>query len=244
MMRRILDLDRDMLAAHPTPRLRVIASSGSAIGDELAARILDHFGPVLYNLYGSTEVAVATIATPDDMMVEPGTAGRVALGVTVEILDGDGTPVPPGEIGRVFVGSGVRFDGYTGGGDKERVRGLISSGDMGRIRDGLLFLEGRDDDMVVTGGENVFPNEVEDLLRRHEAIADAAVVGVADVEFGHVLAAFVVRRNGHKLAAATVKAHVRDHLARHKVPRTVTFVDELPRNPTGKLIRRALVEPT
>jgi fatty-acyl-CoA synthase len=98
--------------------------------------------------------------------------------------------------------------------------------------------------MIVAGGENVFPNEVEDLLRRHEAIADAAVVGVADEEFGQVLAAFVVRRKGRKLAAATVKAHVRDHLARYKVPRTVTFVDELPRNPTGKLLRRKLVEPS
>ena len=238
MLARMLALDPAVLAAHETPELRVIASSGSAIGGDLVTRTLDHFGPVLYNLYGSTEVAVATIADPDDLRRHPTTAGRVALGVELSILDADGVPVAPGDVGRIFVGSGSSFDGYTNGGDKERIRGMLSSGDMGRLDGGLLFVEGRDDDMIVSGGENVFPAEVEELLKGHPAIGDAAVVGVDDDEFGQVLKAVIVRTGD--LSKRDVKQHVKANLARHKVPRTVEFVEELPRNATGKLLRRDL----
>ncbi|HEY5663522.1 MAG TPA: AMP-binding protein [Ilumatobacter sp.] len=240
MLARILALPADRLTAWPTPRLEVIASSGSAIGPKLVVDVLDHFGPVLYNLYGSTEVAIATIADPADLRRAPGTAGRVAFGVRVEIVDKRGDPVPDGATGRVFVGGVMRFDGYTNGDDKERIRGLLSSGDMGFFRDGLLFVEGRDDDMIVSGGENVFPHEVEDLLAHHPAVAEVAVVGVPDDEFGQALAAFVVRTPGARLTDQQVRDHVKRNLARHKVPRTVAFVDELPRNTTGKLLRSRL----
>jgi fatty-acyl-CoA synthase len=242
MLSRILGLDPAVLVSAPTTDLRVIASSGSALGGRLATATLDRFGPVLYNLYGSTEVAVATIATPSDLREAPATAGRVAFGVRVEILDERGAVVPDGTVGRVFVGGSMRFDGYTTGESKEERRGLLSTGDLGCFRDGLLFVEGREDDMIVSGGENVFPGEVEELLSHHPCVADVAVVGVADDEFGQVLAAFVVRRGGAKLSADDVRAHVRDHLARHKVPRRVEFVDELPRNTTGKILRRSLVD--
>ncbi len=242
MLSRILGLDPEVLVSAPTRDLRVIASSGSALGSKLATATLDRFGPVLYNLYGSTEVAVATIATPADLLEAPATAGRVALGVRVEILDPHGSTVPDRTVGRVFVGGSMRFDGYTTGGTKEECRGLLSSGDLGYFRDGLLFVEGREDDMIVSGGENVFPGEVEELLSHHDSVAEVAVVGVPDEEFGQVLAAFVVRRPGAKLTADAVRAHVRDNLARHKVPRRVEFLDELPRNTTGKVLRRALAE--
>jgi fatty-acyl-CoA synthase len=242
MLSRILGVETDVLQAHRPDALRVIASSGSAIGSGLVTRVLDHFGPVLYNLYGSTEVAVATIATPDDLRAEPATAGRVALGVHVEILDVHGRALPEGEVGRIFVGSAMRFDGYTDGGDKERIRSMLSSGDMGHFESGLLFIDGRDDDMIVSGGENVFPGEVEELLRTHPAVADAAVVGVDDEEFGQVLATFVVLEADVRLTVAEVRSHVREQLARHKVPRTVEFVVELPRNTTGKLLRGQLVD--
>lgn len=240
MLARMLAVSPDVLSAHPTPDLRVIASSGSALGSQLTTDTLDQFGPVLYNLYGSTEVAVATIATPEDLRLAPSTAGRVALGVRVEIVDESGRPVPEGTAGRVFVGGSMRFDGYTDGGTKEELDGLLSSGDVGYFSDGLLFIEGRDDDMIVSGGENVFPSEVEDVLHQHEFVAEAAVVGVPDDEFGQALAAFVVRTPGASLTEQQVRTVVRDQLARHKVPRTVTFVDELPRNTTGKLLRRSL----
>ena len=240
MLARILALSPEILVQSPTPGLRVIASSGSAPGSRLVEEALNRFGPVLYNLYGSTEVAVATIATPADLRRAPSTAGRVAFGVRVEILDAAGQPVAEGAVGRVFVGGAMRFDGYTTGGGKEKVRGLLSSGDLGHFEDGLLFVEGREDDMIVSGGENVFPAEVEELLSRHPGIAEAAVVGVPDNEFGQVLAAFVVCRHGATLTVEEVRNHVRTHLARYKVPRQVKFLDELPRNPTGKVLRRVL----
>ena len=149
--------------------------------------------------------------------------------------------VPEGAIGRIFVGSDAHFDGYTSGGTKEVQRGMMSSGDLGHFEDGLLFVDGRDDDMVISGGENLFPGEVEELLLHHPQIADVAVVGVPDEEFGQVLAAFVVRRSTD-LDEAAVRTYVRDNLARFKVPKTVEFLDEIPRNPSGKILRRVLVQ--
>jgi len=241
MLARIVALPPEVLVSAPTPDLRVIASSGSALGSKLATDVLQRFGPVLYNLYGSTEVAVASIATPADLIAAPATAGRVAFGVRVEILDKDGKPVPAGTVGRIFVGGSMRFDGYTTGGGKEEQRGLLSSGDLGSFRDGLLFVEGREDDMIVSGGENVYPGEVEELLSHHPSVADVAVVGIEDDEFGQALAAFVVAKD-KDLSVDGVRAHVRNHLARHKVPRRVVFVDALPRNTTGKVLRRTLIE--
>ena len=242
MLSRILALPPEVLVSAPTTHLRVIASSGSALGSKLAASVLDRFGLVLYNIYGSTEVAIATVATPSEIRAAPATAGRRAFGVRVEILDERGEPLPQGSVGRVFVGGSMRFEGYTTGGGKEEIRGLLSSGDLGYFKDGLLFVEGREDDMIVSGGENVFPIEVEELLSHHPAIADVAVVGVTDAEFGQALAAFVVPVDDAALGIEEVRAHVREHLARHKVPRQVVFVDELPRNATGKIIRRDLVQ--
>ena len=242
MLTRMLALPPDVAEQAAMPKLRVIASSGSSLGPVLAAAVLQRFGPVLYNLYGSTEVAVATIATPSDLLIAPGTAGRVAFGVRVEILDQRGAPLPDGSTGRVFVGGAMRFDGYTSGGGKEQLRGLLCSGDMGHFHDGLLFVEGREDDMIVSGGENVFPGEVEDLLANLRGVAEVAVVGVADDEFGQVLAAFVVKRRGARLDSADVRAHVRSRLAKYKVPRQVTFVEELPRNASGKVLRRTLAD--
>lgn len=241
MLQRILALGGETIARYDTSSLRYIASSGSALSSAVVTETLQRFGPILFNVYGSTEVSLATIATPDDLLDAPSTAGRRLGGATVRILDDTGQPVPVGETGRIFVGSGSRFEGYTGGTTKESVDGLLSSGDVGHFdADGLLYIDGRDDDMIVSGGENVFPAEVEDLLSSHPAVAEAAVVGVPDEEFGQRLKAFVVRRPGHTLTAAEVKAHVRGQLARYKVPGQVQFVRALPRTATGKLRRTDL----
>jgi fatty-acyl-CoA synthase len=243
MLRRILALDPQVLDAVDTSSLRIIAVSGSALGGQLATGLAERFGPVVYNTYGSTEVAVASIATPADLRRHPTTVGRVADSVRVEILDGEGRQVPTGASGRIFVGNGARFEGYTDGGNKEQRNGLLSSGDVGHLdADGYLFVDGRDDDMIVSGGENVFPIEVEELLGRHPAIAEAAVVGVPDERFGQALVAFVVLRDGVSLTNEDLRAVVREQLARHKVPREVVFVDELPRNTTGKVLRQTLIE--
>jgi fatty-acyl-CoA synthase len=204
---------------------------------------MNAFGPVVYNLYGSTEIAYATIATPEDLKDEPGTAGKVVRGSIVKLFDEDGKEVPAGESGRIFVGNFSQFEGYTGGGNKDMLEGLMASGDVGHFdSEGRLFVDGRDDEMIVSGGENVFPAEVEELLGAHESIREAAAIGVDDEKFGQRLKAFVVLTDGANLSEDDVKGYVKENLANYKVPREVVFLDELPRNPTGKVLKRELAE--
>ncbi|MDQ1396302.1 MAG: hypothetical protein QOG64_1561 [Acidimicrobiaceae bacterium] len=244
MLQRIMALPGDVRRRYDTSSLRVVALSGSALSGDLAKRFMDEFGDVIYNLYGSTEVAWASIATPEDLRAAPGTAGRAPRGTILRILDEQGHEVPAGETGRIFVGNEMLFEGYTGGaGSKEVIDGLMSTGDVGHLdREGRLFIEGRDDDMIVSGGENVFPQEVEELIGGHEAVADCAVVGVDDETYGQRLKAFVVLRPGASLSEEQIKDFVKQHLARFKVPREVVFLDELPRNPAGKILKRELKE--
>jgi fatty-acyl-CoA synthase len=241
MLKRVLALGADEIAAHDLSALKIIASSGSQLEAALAIRTMDAFGDVLYNLYGSTECAYATIATPEDLRAAPGSVGKAPFGTSVHILDLDGAELPRGETGRIFIDSPAQFGGYTDGRNKEIVRGMMSSGDLGHLdSDGRLWVEGRDDDMIVSGGENVFPQEVEELLIGHPEVADVAVVGVDDEEFGKALRAYVVRGPGAAVTEDDVRQYVKENLARYKVPRTVVFLDELPRNPTGKVLKRLL----
>ena len=242
MLQRIVSL----LEQHPdrwdTSSLRIVFASGSQLEAELVRRGQRTLGHVLYNFYGSTEAAWATFATPEDLRAAPGTAGRPPYGTIVRLYDTEGRPVSgPGAVGRIFVGNGFQFDGYTGGGSKEIIDGLMSTGDVGHFDDaGRLFVDGRDDDMIVSGGENLFPGEIEELLITHSAIEEAAVIGVEDPEFGQRLAAFVVLRPDEALGEDEVKEFVKANLARYKVPRDVHFLAELPRNPTGKVLKREL----
>ncbi|MQY23059.1 acyl-CoA synthetase [Nocardia macrotermitis] len=243
MLARLTELDPSAFARKDLSALRIVFVAGSQLGADLCRRATGIFGPVVYNLYGSTEVAYATVATPRDLAAEPGCVGKPVLGAVVKILDDAGREVPRGETGRIFVGNAIQFEGYTGGGGKERVRGLMSSGDVGHFDcAGRLFIDGRDDDMIISGGENVFPGEVEELLNTHDAIREAAVIGVPDDAFGARLKAFVVIDPKAELTEDEVKSHVRASLARYKVPREVVFLTELPRNPTGKVLKRVLQE--
>jgi fatty-acyl-CoA synthase len=243
MMQRILELGPDVCKAHDTSSLRAVYASGSALPGELALRWMDTFGDNLYNFYGSTEAATTSIALPEDLRSAPGTAGRPPRGTVVKIIDQDGKEVSPGTTGRIFVANSTQFEGYTGGGNKQIIDGLMSIGDLGYFdEDGRLFVEGRDDDMIVSGGENVFPREVEDLLADQPQVAEAAVIGVEDEKFGQRLRAFVVLMPDEQLDEATIKELVKNRLARHKVPRDVVYLDELPRNPTGKVLKRVLRE--
>ncbi len=245
MLRRMVDLGEEAVKKRDLSALRIIFVSGSALGAGLARRAMETFGPVIYNLYGSTEIAYATIATPEDLEADPSSVGKVVRGSVVKIFDEDDQEVPTGTSGRIFVGNISQFEGYTGGGTKDAVQGLMSSGDVGHFdKEGHLFIDGRDDEMIVSGGENVFPAEVEELLAGHESIEEAAAIGVEDEKLGQRLKAFVVLRDGVELSEDEVKEYVRENLARYKVPREVVFVDELPRNPTGKVIKRELEEQT
>jgi acyl-CoA synthetase (AMP-forming)/AMP-acid ligase II/carbon monoxide dehydrogenase subunit G len=243
MMQRILELPEETREKYDVSSLKAVAASGSALPGDLAINWMDAFGDTLYNLYGSTEVAWASIATPADMRAAPGTAGRPPRGTVVKLYDEKGVEVSPGQTGRIFVGNEMLFEGYTGGGSKDVIDGLMATGDVGRFDEaGRLFVEGRDDEMIVSGGENVFPKEVEDLLSRHDAVADAAAIGVEDKDFGQRLRAFVVLENGKKASEDELKGYVKQNLARYKVPREIVFLDELPRNATGKVLKRELKE--
>ncbi|MFI5028346.1 MAG: acyl-CoA synthetase [Solirubrobacterales bacterium] len=241
MIQRILRLPEERLARYDLSSLRITSLSGSALPGELALEWMDRFGDCVYNLYGSTEVAYATVATPADLRIAPGTAGRPPRGTILRLYDEDGLEVSRGQIGRIFVGNEMSFEGYTGGGGKQVIDGLLSSGDVGHLdAEGRLFIDGRDDEMIVSGGENVFPREVEDLLADHEAVVEVAVIGVDDDSFGQRLKAFVVVAEGVEVSEEELKAHVKANLAAFKTPREVAFVDELPRNATGKVLKREL----
>jgi fatty-acyl-CoA synthase len=243
MLSRMLDALEKMDKRPDLSSLRIIFVSGSALPPDLAERTLKEIGPVLYNMYGSTEIAFATIAEPKHLQKNPSTAGPVVKGVKVKIFDDNGKELPQGEVGRIFVGSSFPFEGYTGGGNKQIINGMLSSGDVGYFdENGLLFISGRDDEMIVSGGENVFPAEVEDCISSLPDVVEATAIGVEDKEWGHRLKAFVVKKEGSDLDEDTIKKHVRDQLAKYKVPREVVFLDELPRNPTGKILKRELRE--
>ncbi len=241
MLSRMLDALEEMDNRPDLSSLRIIFVSGSALGADVAERALKDFGPVVYNMYGSTEIAFATIAEPKHLEFNSSTAGPVVKGVKVKIYDDNGKELPQGEVGRIFVGTTFPFEGYTGGGGKQIINGLLSSGDVGYFDErGLLYISGRDDEMIVSGGENVFPAEVEDLISGHPDVVEATALGVEDKEWGHRLRAFVVKKQDADLDEDTVKHYVRDHLAKYKVPREVIFLDELPRNQTGKILKREL----
>jgi acyl-CoA synthetase (AMP-forming)/AMP-acid ligase II/uncharacterized membrane protein len=242
MIQRIMQLPEETRTKYDLSSLRSIPLSGSALPGELAIQFMNEFGDVLYNLYGSTEVAWASIATPEDLRDAPGTAGAPPRGTILRIYDENGKELPQGETGRIFVGNEMLFEGYTGGGNKDVIDGLMSSGDVGHLDDkGRLHVSGRDDDMIVSGGENVFPREVEDLISNMKGVDEVAVIGVDDEEFGQRLKAFVVKK-GSGPSEDEIKQKVKSDLARYKVPREVEFLDELPRNATGKVLKKELKE--
>ena len=236
MLQKLLEADP---SKYDLSSLRVIASSGSALPGDLVERTLKAFGPVLYNLYGSTEVAYVAVATPEDLAADPRTAGKAPLGVTIRVVDDKGKDVPPGEPGLIFAGSNMSFEGYTDGSDKDRLDGLLATGDLGTLSaDGLLTVLGRDDDMVVIGGENVYVSQVEEALLAHSAVREAAVVGVEDPSYGTKLVAHVVLDK--PTDDKDLQDWVRSKVARFAVPREVVVHDELPRNTTGKIVKKDL----
>ncbi len=245
MIQRMLGLDQEVRDRYDLARVKVVAASGSALPGDLATTWMDEFGDNLYNIYGSTEVAWASVATPQDLREAPSSAGRPPHATVVRILDEDDREVPHGRSGRIFVGNGLLFEGYTGGGHKDVVDGLMSSGDVGRFGDdGRLYVEGRDDEMIVSGGENVFPQEVEGCLTDHVDVVEAAAVGVDDEDFGTRLRAYVVLRDGASTREDDLKDWVKQNLARYKVPREIVVLDDLPRNATGKILKKDLAGET
>ncbi|MEB3020256.1 acyl-CoA ligase FadD12 [[Mycobacterium] crassicus] len=244
MFDRIMALPDEVRSQYPCSALRFATASGSRMRPDVVTAFMDTFGEVIYNNYNATEAGMIALATPADLRYSPDTAGRPAPGTEIRILDADFAEVPTGETGQIFVRNSSQFDGYTGGDSKMFHDGFMASGDVGYFDDtGRLFVVGRDDEMIVSGGENVYPIETEKALANHAAVAEAAVIGVDDADYGQRLVAFVVLEPGAGTAVVTpneLKQHVRDNLAGYKVPRAITIVESLPRNNTGKVLRREL----
>jgi acyl-CoA synthetase (AMP-forming)/AMP-acid ligase II len=241
MFDRIMDLPENVLNRYDGRTLRFAAASGSRMRPDVVTAFMDRFGDIIYNNYNATEAGMIATATPADLRAAPDTAGKPAEGTEIRILDAEFRQVPTGEVGTIYVRNSTQFDGYTSGSNKNFHEGFMSSGDVGYLDEaGRLFVVGRDDEMIVSGGENVYPIEVEKVLAGHADVAEAAVIGVDDEQYGQRLVAFV-RVSG----AATpddLKAYVRENLANYKVPREITVLAELPRNSTGKIDRRQLQE--
>ncbi|BCI50955.1 acyl-CoA synthetase [Mycolicibacterium litorale] len=241
MFDRIMELPDEVRARYSGRSLRFAAASGSRMRPDVVTAFMDQFGDVIYNNYNATEAGMIATATPTDLRAAPDTAGKPAEGTEIRILDPEFRELPPGETGSIFVRNSTQFDGYTSGSTKDFHDGFMSSGDVGYLDEaGRLFVVGRDDEMIVSGGENVYPIEVEKTLTAHPAVAEAAVIGVDDEQYGQRLAAFVVLTTGASVTPEELKLHVRENLANYKVPRDITVLDELPRNSTGKILRRDL----
>jgi len=241
MFDRIMELPAEVRARYSGRSLRFAAASGSRMRPDVVINFMDQFGDVIYNNYNATEAGMIATATPQDLRAAPDTAGKPAEGTEIRILDTDLREVPTGEVGSIYVHNSTQFDGYTSGNTKDFHEGFMSSGDVGYLDDaGRLFVVGRDDEMIVSGGENVYPIEVEKTLAAHPDVAEASVIGVDDEQFGQRLAGFVVLNPGASVAPDDLKQHVRDNLANYKVPRDITVLDEMPRNNTGKIVRREL----
>jgi fatty-acyl-CoA synthase len=246
MLHRVLSLGDGVIAKHNTRSLRAIFSGGAPLPGPLAIETMDVFGDVLFNFYGATEVGIVTLAKPVDLRAAPGTIGPVTPGNEIRLLDDEGREVAPGKVGELWVRNKTLVEGYhhdRKATDESLKGGFFSVGDLARRdRDGRYFIEGRKRDMVISAGVNVYPAEVESVLEQHPAVAEVAVVGVEDPEWGERVRAFVALRPGVDADDAELKAWTKERLAGPKVPRDFVFLEALPRNPTGKVLKRELRE--
>ncbi|TPG29609.1 acyl-CoA ligase FadD12 [Mycolicibacterium hodleri] len=243
MFDRIMALPNDVLSRYSGRSLRFAAASGSRMRPDVVTAFMDRFGDVIYNNYNATEAGMIATATPADLRAAPDTAGRPAEGTDIRILDATRREVPTGDVGTIFVRNSTQFDGYTSGATKDFDDDYMSSGDVGYIdATGRLFVVGRDDEMIVSGGENVYPIEVEKTLASHPEVTESFVLGADDEQYGQRLVAFVVLGDGAAATPDILKDHVRVNLANYKVPRNITVLADLPRGSTGKILRRDLQE--
>ena len=230
---------------YDTSRLEFIVSSGNALTPHLVEQTIERFGPILCNVYGSTELTLATVASAEELAADPTVSGEVAIGTVLKILDEDGNEVPTGTPGQIYLRNSTTLTGYTNPTIPiDQAQGLVRIGDQGYLDEhGQLRVLGRIDDMIIVGGENVYPRSVDEVLDGMPGVADSFAAGVDDDTTFQRIAVWIVREDspaGEALTDETIRDHVRDNLADHSIPRDVHFVDELPRNETGKVVPRLL----
>ena len=230
----------DLQENYDTSSLRYLASAGNAVSPALLRRTTERFGPILANIYGSTELALAAAASPEQMQADPTTVGKIPPGTVLKLYDDQGKEVRPGETGRIFLYNETALRGYTNPAtEMVEIDGLVEMGDLGYLDDdGYLHVQSRNDDMIIVGGENVHPQSVVEVLEDMPGVGEVYAHGVDDEQMFKRIAVWVVR--SADITADAVRDWVRAHLADHSIPRDVHFVDELPRNAVGKVVPRFL----
>ncbi|MES4792850.1 MAG: hypothetical protein C4321_07525 [Chloroflexota bacterium] len=243
-LKRIVSLPPDVLARLDMSSMRSLVANAAPVPYALKREIVEKLGDwFLFEVYGSTELGVDTVLRPEDQLRKPGSCGRPYGGIRIRIVGDDGRDLPPGEVGEVFVATPLAMDGYHRSEEQlaELDREWKSVGDMGYLdEEGYLYICDRKKDMIISGGVNIYPAEIEAVLHAHPDVVDCAVFGVPSEEWGESVHAVVVPRPGSGLDAATLEAHVAEHLAGYKRPRSWEFRDELPRTESGKLLKRVL----
>jgi fatty-acyl-CoA synthase len=245
MLHRIMSLQPQVRSKYVVSTIRAIFTTSAPLPGPLAIQVMDFFGDVLFNVYGATETGVVTLAKPRDLRASPGTIGRAVPGNEIRLVDETGRDVGMDRVGELYARNGMLVAGYHADPESTRASmldGFFTVGDLARRdREGRYFIEGRRHDMIISGGVNVYPAEVEAVLEAHPQVSEAAVVGADDADWGERVRAFVVPRGGGGvLEDHTLRAWCRERLSGPKVPREFVFVDALPRNPTGKVLKREL----
>jgi long-chain acyl-CoA synthetase len=248
MFVRLLRLPEAVRRRYDTSTLGLVLHGAAPCPPEVKRAMIDWLGPVLVEYYGGTETGVVTLASSEEWLAHPGTVGKAVADGRVVVLDEQGRPLPPGEAGELFLRNGSQPDfTYRGQDDLRREierDGLVTCGDVGYLDDeGFLFLCDRKKDMVISGGVNIYPAEIESVLIACPGVRDCAVFGIPDEEFGESLAAVIQPEDGATLAAEAVQGFLRERIAGFKVPRVIEFRADLPREDSGKIFKRKLREP-
>ncbi|HEX3604742.1 MAG TPA: AMP-binding protein [Candidatus Dormibacteraeota bacterium] len=244
LVKRIVDVPAGVRAAHDVSSMRCVIVAAAPFPGELKRRAVELFGPSVFEFYGATETGLVTLITPEELLRRPDSCGRALPSVEVLLLDDDGREVPEGQPGELWARSPALFTAYHNkpeATERNRRDGYFTVGDVAwRDPDGYIHICDRKVDMVISGGVNIYPAEIEAVLHAHPAVEDCAVIGVPDPEWGESLKAVVKLHPGAGATDVELIGFVGERLAAFKRPRSVEFVDEFPRDSAGKLLKRLL----
>jgi len=247
MFVRLAKLPAEIRRRYDISSLAWVIHTGAPCPPEIKKELMAWWGPVIYETYGGTEVGAVMLSTPQDWLAHPGSVGQLTPGARIEIYGDDGRPVAPGGIGEIYVRQSALSDfTYLNHDDKRRAierDGLISVGDIGYMKDDRLYLCDRRADMVISGGVNIYPAEIEQVLVQCPGVRDCAVFGIPDDEFGESLMAVVEKAPEAAIDASDVRAFLETRVAKYKVPRRIAFETSLPREESGKIFKRRLRDP-